>query len=78
MHVHGILKSSDKECTWIVCIIYKIPKKKARVVRTSILLYNTFIMSNIQCQGQNKAKINQMTPKIITMQASTESSACIW
>ena len=37
MHVHGIPKSSDRESTWIACIIYKIPqKKKTRVVRTSI------------------------------------------
>ena len=28
MHVHGIPKSSDRERTWIACIIYKIPKKK--------------------------------------------------
>ena len=34
-------------------------------------------MSNIQCQSQNWAKINQMTPKIITIQGSTESLACI-
>ena len=27
MYVHGILKVSDRERTWIACIIYKIPKK---------------------------------------------------
>ena len=32
-------------------------------------------MSNIQCQSQNWAKINQMTPKIITI-SSIKPSTC--
>ena len=29
-------KVSDRKRTWIACIIYKIPQKNARVVKTSI------------------------------------------
>ena len=53
MHVHRIPKSSDRERTWIACIIYKIPKKKARVVRTSIY-YITLLLCLIY---STKAKI---------------------
>ena len=28
MHVHGFRKVSDRERTWIACIIYKIPQKR--------------------------------------------------
>ena len=77
MHVHGIPKSSDREHTWIACIIHKIPQKRLEWLGQVYISYNTFFMSNILCQSQNQAKINKITPKIITTQVSIESSTCI-
>ena len=41
-------KVSDRKRTWIACIIYKIPQKNARVVKTSIY-HITSLLFLIKC-----------------------------
>ena len=54
MHVHGILKSSDREHTWIACIIHKIPQKRLEWLGQVYIYHITPLLCLTYCA---KAKI---------------------